>query len=145
MVTDPSPHGGLALVGRTRRGDDGAGTSPLESERCAGDICVFFEPTGTVVRLFGRVDQSMRKELLEAAFDVVGRGGSVTIDVAPDATVDPGALCFLRKITRQPGPTQATLSAADRLRSPHDPCPQSLPPQRPRAPQDAGRRVPAAR
>ena len=68
----------------------------------AGDICVFFEPDGTVVRLYGRVDCSMRKEMVEAAFDVVGRGAPVTIDVAPDAEVHPGALTLLEKLVRLP-------------------------------------------
>ena len=61
-------------------------------------------------RLAGdRVDQ-VDVEPLEAGiaahrdrtFDVVGRGAPVTIDVAPDAEVHPGALTLLEKLLRLP-------------------------------------------
>lgn len=138
LVTRPIMEKGLALVGRPRRGSDGSGRLAGRPDGCAGDICVFYEPSSTVVRLFGRVDESMRKEMLEAAFDVVGRRAPVRIDVAPGATVDPGALCFLRALTHHDEQAAAPGSAADRLRAPHaEPRPRPTP--------DAVRRVPAAR
>lgn len=142
LLLDPPPaYGALVLVGKPGRDEPGRDTA-LQQDMGLGDICVYFQPTGTLVRLFGRVDQSMRKELVEAAFDVVGRGGPVTIDIAPDAQVDPGLLCFLHRISGHESPyaTPGGLSAADRLRSPHE---QPRPPASKGS--GTGRRVPAAR
>lgn len=98
-LSDPtpvSPRPPLSLVGHDRSRPVGP---PADTAGAgAGDICVFFEPSGTVVRLYGRVDATMRKELLEAAFDVVDRGAPVTIEVTPDADVSPGALVYLQRV-----------------------------------------------
>lgn len=106
----------------------------------AGDICVYYEPTGTVVRLFGRVEGSMRTEIVEAALDVASRGGPVTIEVAPDAWVDPALLLFLRRVCESPDRAPGGPTAAERLRSPH----RRAQPVRPQS-QDTERPVPAAR
>lgn len=66
----------------------------------SGDICVFYEPDRTVIRLFGRVDAAMRTDLVEAAVDVVNRAGPVIIEVASDADVDPAVLRFLRHVVQ---------------------------------------------
>ena len=86
-----------------------------------GDICVYFEPTGTVIRLFGRVDCTMRKELLEAALDVVAANGQVRIDIAAGAGVDPGALRFLRHASGLGGMTVVDAQAQQRVPPPRRP------------------------
>lgn len=101
-VVAPTPAGprtSLTLVGDRGRGRPGREVAQ-RSAGLPGDICVFFEPSGTVVRLYGRVDTAMRKELVEAALDVVDRGEPVTIDIAPDAEVHPGTLRFLQHVCR---------------------------------------------
>lgn len=86
----------LTLVGAPEATTTATTPARVEQHTGCGDICVFFEPNATLVRLYGRIDISMRKELVEAAFDVVDRGAPVTIDIAPDADVQPGVLQFLQ-------------------------------------------------